>query len=264
MSWIRFFGRFLGFQNSVPQDPPAPLLQRHRAQRITVEGLQFLWLTVEPIEGPQKENQSKFEILNISISGVGFFADRQDFMRSPVTQYSAWLFVGGKKHQVELEVVRQSRGIVGARWIGLSEELRRELWKILEPERVASGSLRMNDSLLAQQPDGKPIFYSSREGCEFYLVTSFEKGLRGYVDWFGSHLQFAVGQPLFIQMIGKKIAEVRKPPAPSEGDLYEWVTWDATRQERAELIAQVVRYIRALPGLEEKLRRQAIGLLESS
>lgn len=242
-----FFKKWFPPKESSKVSPPSTL--KKRATRIPVRGLEFLSLRI---------SDAQYEVLNLSTSGLGFLSDDPRFTKDLPSRFKVRFFLHESPSEFEIEVVRQNRGVVGARWGELPAEFKEKLFQMLEPERVAAEMLRVKDELLEAQTDGKPVFYSATDGNELYFVSAEEKVLRGSLCWFGTLIEFSTGKNPKIQVAGRGVGDSRT----DQRKLYEVVVSALSPGEREDLLARVARLIRALPGLEDGLRQALLECLK--
>jgi hypothetical protein len=227
---------------------------RTRAPRIKLTAEHHI--SLELYDRLQRGRTTPFTLANISVSGLAFMSPDFDFSTSVGGVLRGVFRLGEQSSAVELQVVHHTRGLVGARWISMDPIFKKSLFDFLGPEQAATESVRTPQDQLQPEPDGTPLHYRGLSGNEYFAVHHEGRVVRQQVTIFGIRIGRVTGERLEFAARNKKIGEAQTGAAGEDLVLFPMMPDD-----QQKVLAQAVRFIRALPGLEPELQESATRAL---
>jgi hypothetical protein len=228
-----------------------------RAARVPVAPEHGLCLTLENL--PAVAASEEFVLSNVSVTGVGFF-DRQISFGSVISKNCRGsLRLQKQAGSVEIQVVHQNHGIVGARWISMDAKFKKALWEFLAPEKAGAECLRLKEELLQSQKDGSPLCYQGTSGNEFFAIHRAGSIIRLHLSLFGMIMDWNEGGSAGLYSAGKQVGKDRI----DTGTAHELVRMQVSTEERERLLSQLERFARSLPGLEPDFLKDSLNAIRS-
>ncbi|RZA08312.1 MAG: hypothetical protein EOP11_05195 [Proteobacteria bacterium] len=226
--WHRLFGKAAA--------APAVLNRSPRIRLLLADGARF-------------ETEARaFPLLNISDTGLGLYAEND----IPAGNLSGVLHLGDISLPIELEIVRQTGTLVGARIVGNPGVLRATLRQLFLEELRATEMNEVSARADEGEP-GTPRWFYAAGNYELFFLEENGQVLRLEMEWSGRVVSARKGEA---PRSGHLPKETRDKPGHAKATLVEW-EGPISEEERAKAI----RILENVPGLEPAVRGQLVALL---
>lgn len=189
-----------------------------------------------------------FALLNISDTGLGFASEEE----LPRTTFAGVLYLGEISLPVEVEVVRQTGTLVGARFVGNSGPLRATLRQLFL-EEIRATEMSEVTSRPPVEEEGTPRWFYAAGNYELFFVEKNGVAARLEMEWSGRVVMASSGAPA---RIGHLPPEAREKPGHAKAALVEW---DEAFGEEDR--AKAIRILENVPGLEPARRGELVSML---
>lgn len=126
----------------------------------------------------------------INLSGSGLAVEMVNVAAFPAqgNHFEADLKINGNHFKFELETVRKSPNSVGCKFLSSTQELQKYLKHHFKIELAALNMTRVNNQILAPQPDGKPHWYFDGINSELYYIEHRDAIIRYRITWLDNEL----------------------------------------------------------------------------
>ena len=138
------------------------------------------------------QNDSEFELTNLSSTGIGIARKADDRWPAEGDKMTGTLRIQENEVPIFLQIVRKDGYNVGCAYAQDPIELKGLIYNMYDTEFSALELKKVNQSILREQPDGKPHWFFDGSGGELYFVERNGKIGRYSINFKNHHIEGAI------------------------------------------------------------------------
>jgi hypothetical protein len=146
-------------------EPPEARIRINRPTRIAFDPIRGAKVKLASGNGEHR----KHEVTNLSTHGLGMICADLGDKAAPGSEFSGELEFGTHRFAITFRVVHITRSGAGCIFVHRNELYIQAFIKWFSAEIAAAKLRRMNQLILKEEPDGKPIYYFG-DGNELFIV----------------------------------------------------------------------------------------------